>query len=127
MLYMEQAERFNSNKLRWSLVDFKSIEPLVRVLEFGANKYGYHNWKKGMPVTEVTESLMRHLTAFMSGEDIDPESKESHIGHIQCNAMFLTYILENMRDKWDDRVTSPKGAGFTDFHYLRTDMTKSYL
>lgn len=110
---MEQAERFNSNKLRWSLVDFKSIEPLVRVLEFGAKKYSDHNrnkknWKKGMPVTEVTESLMRHLTAFMDGEDIDPESKESHIGHIQCNAMFLTYILENMRDKWDDRATSPK-------------------
>lgn len=36
---MSKADRFNSGKLKWSLVDFKSLEPLVRILEYGAEKY----------------------------------------------------------------------------------------
>lgn len=31
----EQATRYNADKLRWSLIDFKSLEPLVEVLEYG--------------------------------------------------------------------------------------------
>ena len=32
----ELADRFNDGKLQWSMVDFKSLEDMVRVLEFGA-------------------------------------------------------------------------------------------
>ena len=87
-----QAERFNTGKLRWSLVDYKSLEPMVKVLEFGCVKYDEHNWKKGLPTTEICESMIRHLTAYLEGEDTDPDSGLSHIGHIQCNAMFLSYM-----------------------------------
>src|SRR4051812_1544114 len=31
--------RYNQGKPKWSLVDFKSILPLVSVLEYGAHKY----------------------------------------------------------------------------------------
>ena len=31
--------RYNTGKLKWSLVDYPSLEPLVKVLEFGAEKY----------------------------------------------------------------------------------------
>ena len=97
-----QAIRHNNGKLRWSLVDFESLEDMVKVLEFGANKYSDHNWKKGLPTTQVCESLMRHLFAYLSGEDIDPESGLSHVGHIQCNAMFLSYMQKN-KIEFDDR------------------------
>ena len=70
----KQALRYNMGKLEWSLVDFDSLEGLVKVLEYGAQKYARNNWKKGMPVTKVSESLMRHLFAFLRGEDVDPES-----------------------------------------------------
>lgn len=86
------ADRFNEGKVRWGLVDFQSLEPMVKVLEFGATKYDDHNWKKGLPTVEICESLIRHLTSYLAGEDIDPESGLSHIGHIQCNAMFLAYM-----------------------------------
>lgn len=36
---LNSARRYNEGKLQWSLVDFKSLEGLVRVLEFGAFKY----------------------------------------------------------------------------------------
>ena len=99
------ANRFNSGKPQWSIVDFKSLEPMVRVLEFGAKKYSRDNWKKGMPINEICDSLMRHLVSYMGGEELDPESGLHHIGHIQCNAMFLSYMINNnsiFEDKLED-------------------------
>jgi hypothetical protein len=99
---MEQALRYNNGKPQWSLVDFDSLEGLVHVLEYGARKYAKDNWKKGMPVTQVSESLMRHLFAFLRGEDVDPESGCRHISHVMCNTMFLEYILRE-KPHYDDR------------------------
>jgi hypothetical protein len=94
--------RYNTGKLKWSLVSWKALEPMVRVLMFGAEKYDSHNWKKGLEYTEVCESLQRHLNAFIDGENDDPESKLSHVGHILCNAMFLSY-MSMFRKDMDDR------------------------
>lgn len=94
--------RFNNNKLKWSLVSWKALEPLVQVLMFGAEKYDDHNWKKGLKYTETCESLQRHLNSFIEGEDNDKESKLSHVGHILCNAMFLSY-MSMFRKDLDDR------------------------
>ena len=98
----QQALRYNQGKLQWSLIDFKSLEGLVKVLEMGAKKYDKHNWKKGMPITQVSESLMRHLFAFLNGEDTDSESGLSHISHVMCNAMFIEYIMRE-KPEFDDR------------------------
>lgn len=103
-----QALRYNEGKLSWSMVDFDSLEGLVRVLEYGAHKYSKNNWKKGMPVTQVSESLMRHLFAFLRGEDVDPESGLRHISHVMCNAMFLEYILRE-KPHFDDRENKNNG------------------
>ena len=100
-----QALRYNQGKLQWSLVDFKSLEGMVQVLEMGAEKYDKHNWKKGMPITQVSESLMRHLFAFLNGEETDPESGLSHISHVMCNAMFIEYIMRE-KPQFDDRYES---------------------
>ena len=77
----EQGTRDNEGKLKWSLVPFKALAPMVRVLEFEANKYSPFNWMKGLKYTEICESLLRHTHAFLDGEDNDPESKLSHLGH----------------------------------------------
>ena len=95
--------RFNTGKLKWSLVSMLALAPMVRVLMFGAQKYSSHNWKGGLKYTEICESLQRHMTAFMEeGEDNDPESKLAHVGHIMCNAMFLSYMFLFRKDM-DDR------------------------
>ncbi|MDK7375491.1 MULTISPECIES: dATP/dGTP diphosphohydrolase domain-containing protein [Weeksella] len=96
------AVRYNGEKLRWSLVDFDALEDMVKVLEFGAKKYADNNWKKGLFTTEICESLIRHLTAYMRGEDIDPESGLPHTGHILCNAMFLSY-MQRFKPDFDTR------------------------
>lgn len=88
----EQGDRFNEGKPKWSLVHYESLVPMIRVLEFGANKYSPENWKKGLDPKEVLESMQRHLAALMDGEEVDSESGIEHMGHIQCNAMFYNYF-----------------------------------
>jgi hypothetical protein len=101
-----EGSRHNSGKLKWSLVSWRALEPMVKVLMFGAKKYDDHNWKKGLKYTEVCESLQRHINSFIEGEDNDKESKISHVGHILCNAMFLSYMFlfrKDMDDRYIDK------------------------
>lgn len=95
---VEKASRFNEGKPKWSLVHFKSLIPMIRVLEFGTKKYAPKNWQKPMDTTEILESMQRHLAALMDGEEIDSESGISHMGHIQCNAMFYNYHINKSNE-----------------------------
>lgn len=92
-----EALRFNAGKPDWSLVEFAGLEEMVRVLEMGAKKYSRGNWKngQGLSFNECMSSLLRHAHSWLAGEDTDPESKLSHIAHIQCNAMFLSYFIKH--------------------------------
>lgn len=85
----DKAERYNQNKIEYSLLDFECLKPCAEVLAFGAKKYSRDNWKKGMPREEILDSLLRHIGALLNGQELDPESGITHIGHIQANAMFL--------------------------------------
>jgi len=87
----EKALRYNEGKPQWGLVHYKSLEPMIRVLEFGSKKYAPNNWMKKMDRTKILESTQRHLAALMDGEEIDPETGISHIGNLMCNAMFYSY------------------------------------
>lgn len=95
----DKALRYNKNKPKWSLVHFKSLEPMIKVLEMGAEKYSPDNWKKGFEGKEVHESMMRHVSKLFDGEWLDEESGLSHIGHIMCNAMFIQYHHDKDEDE----------------------------
>lgn len=100
---VERSDRFNEGKPKWSLVHFESLVPMIRVLEFGARKYAPENWKKGLDLKEILESMQRHLAALMDGEETDKESGISHMGHIQCNAMFYNYHKSKQKNGEDQR------------------------
>jgi hypothetical protein len=99
---MKVGERKNEGKLKWSLVSWAALEPLVKTLMFGANKYSAHNWKQGLKYTEILDSMQRHINSFSNAEDKDKESGLDHVGHILCNAMFLSYMCLFRKDL-DDR------------------------
>lgn len=106
-----QADRHNLGKPKLSLALECSagIEEAARVLEYGMAKYSRANWKKGLPVTEILDSLLRHVDCVLKGEDIDAESGQTHAGHIAVNALFLAEMMR--RSECDDRS---KGVTFTD-------------
>lgn len=100
-----QADRFNEGKPEYSYIDLSCLEPCARVLEFGARKYSRNNWKKGMPLNKIVDSMLRHIAALQRGEWIDPESGLPHIGHIQCNALFMggPNVINDMTDEISEK------------------------
>lgn len=104
---MTLADRHNIGKERWALVDYEALKPMVHVLAFGAKKYSDDNWRKGLKTKEVCESLLRHITAYLSGQDNDQESGLPEVGHILCNAMFLSH-MHLFRLDMDTRVKPEK-------------------
>lgn len=93
------ADRKNDGKPKYSLLDLQCLEPCVRALEYGLQKYNKRNgWKKGFPVSELLDSLIRHISQLLAGEEKDKESGLSHICHIQANALFLGNIKNNIDD-----------------------------
>jgi hypothetical protein len=93
-----KALRYNNGKPKWSLINYESLIPLIRVLEFGANKYAPDNWKKEMEPKEILNSLQRHLADLMDGKTVDEESGLPLIGHIMANAMFYSYHTKENRN-----------------------------
>lgn len=94
-----EALRYNEGKPEWSLVDFKSIEPLVHVLMFGAQKYARENWKNRMDLNKILDSAQRHLASMIDGETHDKESGELHAGHMLCNMMFWIYHYNKIQEE----------------------------
>lgn len=98
--------KFDEQKTNWGLMPFEAVEEINKVLEFGAQKYAAHNWctGSGFKYSRVLNSLLRHVFAFMRGEDCDPESGLSHMAHAGCNVLFILYYLKH-KDKYvnDDR------------------------
>jgi len=109
--------RYNTGKPKWSLLDMNALEPVVRVMEYGAKKYAPHDWKKGMPHTEIADCLQRHLFAYLNGEDNDPESKLPHMAHVMTNAMMLMYNIQHhpgLDDRYRQFVADKAGETLPD-------------
>ena len=75
---------------------------LARVLRFGAKKYADRNWEKGFAWSRAVGAIMRHTAAYLGGETLDPETGESHMAHVMCEAMFLVEFEQTHPEK-DDR------------------------
>lgn len=95
----EQATRHNAGKPKLSYVHLDCFYEAAKVLEVGAEVYGKNNWRLGQDRDQLLDSMMRHIAKLQSGEETDSESGLHHIGHIQCNAMFLGLWLKNNKEK----------------------------
>jgi hypothetical protein len=103
-----EAQRYASNqnfikkdsgKLQWSLMPFEELKDVVKVLMHGAEKYSPDNWKKCDNVVRYKDALMRHVIAYVSGEEIDSEFGLSHLAHAVCNCLFLMWFDRHKDDK----------------------------
>lgn len=94
------AAREKLNKDPYDLVPFQEMtDAYVRVAEFGAKKYAPWNWSKGLARVQFCCSLLRHVFAYIRGEDRDPESGLMHTDHILWNAASLAHNVHwNLED-----------------------------
>lgn len=102
--------KYNAGKPKLSLVDSEALTELGEVLTFGAQKYASHNWRKGIPLSQILDALMRHVAAYNRGEDVDPESGRSHMAHAMCNAMFALWMQKHRPDLDDRFKAKPPAA-----------------
>lgn len=105
---MESATKHDQEKIPLELLSPVALNMIGEVMAFGAKKYAAHNWRKGMVWSRLLGAALRHILAYMGGEDKDPESGLSHIAHAGCCIMFLLeYIAKGLGQ--DDRYKYNKG------------------
>lgn len=86
--------KHDAGKADIALLPPEALVAIAEVFTFGAKKYAADNWRGGFSYRRVVSALLRHLYAWLRGEDNDPESGLSHIAHAGCNVMFLlTFII----------------------------------
>ena len=82
-------QKHDAGKPRIDLIPHEFITQTAEVLTVGANKYGANNWRAGADWSRYFSAMQRHLWAFKSGEDLDPETGLSHLAHAACCLSFL--------------------------------------
>lgn len=101
----------SATKPRFDLVPWEAIEEIAEVLTYGAAKYEAHNWARGARWGRYYAGLCRHIFAWWSGQDRDPETGLSHLAHAGC---CLVFLLSYQAKGWgeDDRFLGPDGQPF---------------
>ena len=109
----EEALKFDNGKLPMDLLDPEWMEGVAQVLQFGAQKYAAHNWRKGMEWSRLYAAIQRHLNAFAKGWEYDDETGLSHLLHASCGLMFLYEMQRYRRDLndmyWADKSKTETG------------------
>ena len=99
--------KHDGEKLPMDLLSVYAIEGTAAVLQAGAKKYSAHNWRGGIVWSRLIGACLRHLLAFMKGEDLDKESGLPHLDHLACEVMFLQEFYRTRKDL-DDRWKQPE-------------------
>lgn len=87
--------KFDTGKLRYSLVPHIAFRGLAEVLTFGADKYAPNSWQTVPSGKErYLDALYRHIEAYRSGEILDSESGLSHLSHAMTNCAFLLHFQD---------------------------------
>ena len=114
--------KYDSEKPKMNLLPPKAIVEISKVLTFGAAKYDAENWRKLDDLqNRYTAGALRHIFAHMDGEQLDPETKLSHLAHAMCCLLFKLEIeLENGKSEEEE----PREADLTE-HTARDQSTES--
>ncbi len=84
--------KYDSGKPRPSLLPIDAVMEVVKVLEFGAKKYGENNWQQVTPPMRYFDAALRHLFSWAMGEKFDPETNLSHFAHAATCILFLLHF-----------------------------------
>lgn len=86
--------KHDQGKARVDLVPVTGIQAAARAFGFGAIKYAPWNWMKGMEWLRLYAATLRHLFAWATGEEKDPESGLCHLDHALASLMMLQGHVE---------------------------------
>lgn len=89
-------------KFDFSVLPFRVIAELSVAMLEGALKYGRFNWRTCEPILVSTyiAALNRHITCFVEGENIDPDSGRHHLIKAMATlvVLFDAWLFGNVVD-----------------------------
>lgn len=92
---MEESRKNDrlDGKLRWELLPLQTLEEIVKIYTFGAEKYGPNTWQ-GLEngYERYKAALLRHLVSYEKGETHDAESGIHALAHMAWNAIAMLYL-----------------------------------
>ena len=92
------VKKNDEDKAPIALLPIEVLLDVAKVMSHGANKYGKDNWRREPMLPNqhrrTLSSALRHLLAYVGGEDIDPESGLPHLDHAITQLMFLKYYID---------------------------------
>lgn len=80
-----------TGKPRFDLIPVGPLTRLANLYARGAEKYGDHNWQKGMPISRCYASLFRHLMQWVAGDQ-----QEDHLAAVVFNAFAIMFYEEQV-------------------------------
>jgi len=86
-------------------IPWTAVIEMGTVMDGGAYKYGAYNYRDTrISTTTYHDAILRHFMLWADGEEVDPESRCSHLAHIMaCCALMIdareTNMLEDSRSK----------------------------
>lgn len=86
--------KYDEDKPRMDLIPSEALLEIAKVMGFGAEKYGDHNWRNGMNWSRIYAAAQRHMAKWNSGDTYDEETKLNHLAHACVNMIFLLYYTE---------------------------------
>jgi|FLMP01.1.fsa_nt_emb hypothetical protein len=79
-----------ATKAPLQLIPAPFLHECAWVAKSGAAKYGAYNWRLAYVESQTyVGAIMRHLTAWQDGEDLDPESGQTHLAHVAMSCAIL--------------------------------------
>jgi Domain of unknown function (DUF5664) len=90
--------KYDADKLRMDLIPQDSLRDLAAVYTMGARKYADENWRQGIEWKRVYGAMLRHLSLWILGHDIDDESSLNHLAHVAWGAFTLLNYSRTHRE-----------------------------
>lgn len=89
-------QAYGDKKVPLHLVPGAASAYIAMGLKEGARKYGAFNWREtDVEAMTYVGATLRHLAAFVDGEDTDPDSGNPHLAHAMASLAILVDALES--------------------------------
>ncbi len=90
---MKSDGKNDDGKLKWHLLPMREVEQIAKVITFGHTKYGSNTWQKVPDGRDrCFSAMMRHISSWAQGAQLDSESGIHHLAHAACNCLFLMWF-----------------------------------
>jgi hypothetical protein len=92
-----ESTKYDDGKPKMGLCPPHAVFAMARALTYGALKYDTYNYKTGVGLDwdRHYNALLRHLFAWIGGEEFDPESGLRHTDHVLSCAAMLSDQVES--------------------------------